>query len=181
MNKILKWSLIVLASLVVLLFVAFQFLKSQTKKSSPESTVEYRLGDNTITVFYNRPSKKGREIFGALVPYSKVWRTGANEATTFTCTKDMNIGGKTLPAGKYTLWTIPEKESWTVIFNTKMYPWGVGGNGASREEAFDALSVQVPSETLSQSVEMFDITFEGTAPSLMVLSWDLTRVAVPLN
>ncbi len=91
MNKILKWGLIVIAVLAAGLFIAFQVLQSQTKKHSPEETVEYQQGEVEFHVYYNRPSKKGREIFGGLVPYGEVWRTGANEATTFATNVDLRI------------------------------------------------------------------------------------------
>lgn len=181
MKKALKWTGIVVGVLVVLLFVAFKVIQFNTKKASPEATVEYKRDGTEISVFYNRPSKKGREIFGGLEPYGKVWRTGANEATTFTTNKDLTISGKSLPAGKYTLWTIPEKDTWTVIFNGKQYGWGVDfSQKASREPEADVLQVQIPTETLTSPLEQFTISFDETAPA-MVLAWDRTKVAVPLK
>jgi hypothetical protein len=96
MNKILKWAGIVVGILAVVLFIAFKFLQSNTKKASPEATAEFKKDGTEISVFYCRPSKKGRVIFGGLEPYGKVWRTGANEATTFTTNKDLAIGGKNI-------------------------------------------------------------------------------------
>ncbi len=96
-----------------------------TKAYSPEETVTYEENSLDLEVFYNRPYKKDRVIFGGLVPYGQVWRTGANEATTFSTNEDLLIDGSTLEAGKYTLWTIPMENSWKVIFNSKMYPWGI--------------------------------------------------------
>jgi Protein of unknown function (DUF2911) len=182
MNKFLKRTLIVLGVLAVVLFVAFQILQVQTKKASPEATVEYKNGVN-ISVFYCKPSKKGREIFGGkVVPFSKVWRTGANEATTFTTDKNLTIGGKVLPAGKYTLWTIPEKDSWTIIFNKKQYDWGVSFGGvASREEAEDALQVVVPVETTENVQEQFDISVVDQPALSLILAWDKTKVVVPMT
>ncbi len=181
MKKALKWIGIVVASLAILLFIASRVLQSQTKKHSPEDTVELVSGDTEISVFYNRPSKKGREIFGGLVPYNEVWRTGANEATTFTTNKDLVIDGQTLAAGKYTLWTIPDEDNWAVIFNKKMYGWGVGFNGeASRNPDADALKTMVPVEKLNQAVEMFTIAIENN-PLVLTLSWDQTKVSVPME
>ncbi|AEI49093.1 DUF2911 domain-containing protein [Runella slithyformis] len=181
MKKILKWTGIVVGVLAVVLFAAFKYLQTNTKKASPEATAEYRKDGTEISVFYCRPSKKGRVIFGGLLPYGKVWRTGANEATTFTSNKALTIGGKTLPAGKYTLWTIPDKDKWTVIFNSKMYGWGVSfGGEASREAAADVLQVEVPADTLAVGQEQFLISFDETVPS-MVLAWDMTKVSVPLK
>jgi Protein of unknown function (DUF2911) len=180
MKKFLKWTGIVVASLAVILFIGFQILQSQTKKASPEATVKFSKNGAEISVFYCRPAKKGREIFGGLVPFGEVWRTGANEASTFSTSKALNIGGKTLPAGKYTLWTIPQKDKWTVIFNSKDYDWGVSFGGvASRDAAADALTVDVPVEVLPASQELFTISFDD-ATSAMLLAWDTTSVRVPL-
>lgn len=181
MKKIIKWVGIVVGVLAVVLFIAFKFLQANTKKASPEATVEYKKDGTEISVFYCQPSKKGRDIFGGLIPYGTVWRTGANEATTFTTNKDLTISGKTLPAGKYTLWTIPQKDKWSVIFNSKMYDWGVSFGGvASREAAADVLQVEVPVEALEAVQEQFQISFDEATPA-MVLAWDKTKVAVPLK
>jgi Protein of unknown function (DUF2911) len=180
MNKLLKKTLIALGVLVVVLFGAYKILQSQTKKASPEATVEYKNGVN-ISVFYCKPSKKGREIFGALVPFDQVWRTGANEASTFTTDKNLTIGGKVLPAGKYTLWTIPGKDNWTVIFNKKEYGWGVGfGEVASREPEADALQVVVPVEGTENVQEQFNISVVDQPALSLIFSWDKTKVVVPM-
>jgi hypothetical protein len=182
MTKKTKRILIILVSIVVVLVGLFKFMQYNTKKASPESTATYTGNGKNISVFYCRPSKKGREIFGTLVPYDKVWRTGANEATTFTTTTDLKIGEQTLPAGKYTLWTVPGKEEWNVIFNSKQYGWGVSfGGEASREPSSDVLQVNVPVEHPNEPVEQFTISFEGQDPVKMVLVWDQTRVAVPIQ
>jgi uncharacterized membrane protein len=182
MKNILKWTIVVIVGLVVILFGTFKYLQSQTKKSSPEQTVEFKKNGTEISVFYNRPYKKGRKIFGGLVPYDTVWRTGANEATTFTTNKDLEVDGKKLPAGKYTLWTIPGKESWVVIFNGKQYGWGVNfKQQASREPEADVLQVTIPSKTTGTPVEQFTISFpESNAPD-MSLAWDQTQILVPIK
>ncbi len=177
----LRWLWLLPLILVAVLFGAFKYIQSQTKKASPESTASLNVDGNTIEVFYNRPSKKDREIFGALVPYGVTWRTGANEATTFETNHDLNVAGKKLAKGKYTLWTIPQSDHWTVIFNSKMYPWGVAMKGlASREPEFDVLKVDVPTQENLSVVEQFTITFEGT-PVALTLAWDKTKVAVPVS
>ncbi len=169
------------AILALLVLVIFQILENQTKKASPEDTIEYSDGQRSISVFYCRPYKKGREIFGGLVPYGEVWRTGANEATTFSTSHDISIGRQKLPAGKYTLWTIPYENHWTVIFNHKMYRWGVGFKGASRQEEYDQLTLDVPVQTTNTITEQFTIAI-NEAPDLgMDLMWDQTRVRVPLS
>ncbi len=183
MKKALKWIGIVLGVLAVLMIIGFQVMKSQTKKHSPEGTVEMTQGNTEISVFYNRPGKKGREIFGGLVPYNEVWRTGANEATTFTTNKNLVIDNQTLPAGKYTIWTIPDEDNWAVIFNDKMYSWGVSiskGGAASRNPDNDVLKTMVPVEKMDEVVELFTISLEES-PMALTMSWDQTRVRVPIQ
>ena len=177
-----KKFLIGLVILVAVLFLAFQGLKMYTKSHSPEETVELSQGDTKVSVFYCRPSKKGRVIFGDLLPYGEVWRTGANEATTLETNKDIQFGGETLKAGKYTLWTIPGEEEWTVIINEKQYGWGVGfDTKASREADADVLQVKVPVEKTEQTTEMFTIEFNEGSETSMDLIWDQTKVSVPIG
>ncbi|HQW05193.1 MAG TPA: DUF2911 domain-containing protein [Flavobacteriales bacterium] len=179
--KILKGLLIGAAVLALVGYFGFNFMKSQTKKASPEEVATYQLGDAEITIDYSRPTKKGRVIFGELVPYGKVWRTGANEATTFTTTKDLKVGGLPLTAGTYTLWTIPQADSWTVIFNSKMYPWGVNYDGdAQRDPTADVVKVEVPIQVMPEVAEQFTITVGGE-PTALAMAWDLTKVRVPLT
>ena len=157
-------------------------LPVQEKRASPAATASYDKDGLKIEVNYSRPSKKDREIFGGLVPFDQVWRTGANEAATFETNKDLKVGGKSLPAGKYTLWTVPHQKTWEVIFNKKMYPWGVNDEGlASREADADALSVTVPVELLPELAEQFTIDITDTKVPTLVIAWDRTRVAVPLQ
>lgn len=178
------WFLLKLVGIVIVFgFIAFFIYRYTTKAHSPEDTVTYSKNDLELEVFYNRPYKKGREIFGALVPYNKVWRTGANEATTFTTNKDILIDGSLLEAGKYTLWTIPMENSWKVIFNSKMYSWGINlEKEASREAQFDVLVLETPVEKLDQTIEQFTVLFEEQNElSLMVLAWDKTSISIPIK
>ena len=178
--KILKWSLIVIIVLAVAGYFSFNYMKITTKKASPEETIEYKQGDFKLSVFYNKPYKKGRTIFGDLVPYDKVWRTGANEATTFTTNQRIDFGGVKVAPGTYTLWTIPQKTQWTVILNSKMYGWGVTwGAEASREEEYDVAMINVPVQELKEVVEQFTIQFEYNVN--MSLMWDKTKVMVPIR
>ena len=120
-------------------------------------------------------------IFGELVPYGKVWRTDANEATTVEVDKDIKLGGQPLPAGKYTLWTIPQPDAWTVILNSKSYSWGVTyGGEAQLDPTADVLRVEVPVQELPTEVEMFTIDVSSTPPALN-LKWDRTGVSLPLE
>ncbi|MEM7086380.1 MAG: DUF2911 domain-containing protein [Bacteroidota bacterium] len=182
--KIILWILGILVGIVLIFFlVVGPMLKKGTKKHSPEVTEIYDANDLNIEVFYSSPSKKGREIFGALVPYDEVWRTGANEATTFTTNKDLLIEGQTLPAGAYTLWTIPGEKSWKIIFNSKMYSWGVRwqDSKAMREEEHDVVVATGVVSTSITSEENFGINLlEGQDGSpVLMFAWD--RVVVPLK
>lgn len=154
-----------------------------TKSFSPEANVEYNQNGVRIHVFYNRPYKKGREIFGGLVPYGVVWRTGANEATVFETSKDLNIKGNTLKAGKYTLWTIPGEQNWTVLFNSEVGQWGVDFNGeANRNPANDVLKIEVPALTHDKEFEQFTISIEQVGEDIeLILLWDKTVVVVPIS
>lgn len=184
MNSFLKWTLIVLAFIAVGLSVyAIAFEDIFSKRLSPKDTVKFELNDTKLEVFYNRPFKKGREIFGALVPYNQVWRTGANEATTFTTNKDLMIEGKLMPKGEYTLWTVPNDTAWDVIFNTKQYPWGVNEQmQPMREPQFDLIDVKEPVHLLNKNVEQFTIAFDNTTDDLkMTLAWDKTKIEVPMQ
>ncbi|WP_109097668.1 DUF2911 domain-containing protein [Aquimarina sp. AU58] len=183
MPKLLKRAILILLGLILIGFAGMYFMKQSTKKHSPEEIVTHTAKDATFTVFYNRPYKKGREIFGNLVPFNEVWRTGANEATTFTTDKDLLVDGTVLKAGTYTLWTIPNPESWKVIFNNKEYDWGVHMDGtAKRDATYDVLTVEVPVQPLLNIVEQFSIYFENANDfTILYLAWDRTAIAVPIK
>ncbi|MEO5602259.1 MAG: DUF2911 domain-containing protein [Cyclobacteriaceae bacterium] len=183
MKKFLIFSLIGLAIIAALVaFIGFMQLKN-TKSFSPEEEVVFAQGDLRIKVFYNRPSKKGREIFGGLVPFDEVWRTGANEATTFETNQDINIEGNTLKAGKYSIWTVPREETWTIIFNSEHGQWGLNSKGqANRNEELDVLKIDVQAVKQEQVFEQFTISFEKTGGDAeMVLIWDKTVVSLPFS
>ena len=184
MNKAFKWFFFLLAFSAVALFIYSYTNGGIFKKPlSPKDTVEFKLNDLELEVFYNRPSKRERIIFGGLVPYDKVWRTGANEATTFETNKPLKIGDGTLAAGLYTLWTIPGESSWQVIFNSKQYPWGVDeAMKPMREPEFDVLAIEVPVETIENTVEQFTIAFDNSTDNLsLTMAWDNVKIVVPLK
>jgi len=166
-------------------FVGMPFMQSQTKKHSPEQTATYSQNGLDLSVNYSSPSKKGRVIFGELVPYDMVWRTGANEPTTFTTATDIKIIDKKLSAGTYSLWTVPNEQSWKVIFNEEVPDWGVtvlsGGKETTREPEADFVQVEVPTKELGKPVESFTIDFEDSGQLSLNLSWDNTKVSVPIN
>ncbi|MCI0750923.1 MAG: DUF2911 domain-containing protein [Flammeovirgaceae bacterium] len=184
MRKVLVIIGIIVAGLVLLGALGLFFGKKYTKQFSPEQEVAFNQDDLSVTVYYNRPFKKGRVIFGELVPYGKVWRTGANEATIFKTNKDLIIEGQTLKAGSYTLWTIPDKETWKVIFNKETGQWGIKATTgeANRDPDLDALSVDAHAVWQDQVFEQFTIQFEQSGSDAeMVLLWDQTLVSVPFS
>ena len=182
MNKIFFWTFGTLVGLTLLfIFVGWPIVKNQTKKNSPEQSVIYTQGDLELNTLYSSPGKKGRVIFGKLVPYDVVWRTGANEPTSFTTNNDLVIDNKDLPKGTYSLWTIPRETSWDIIFNSEMNHWGVNFSDqtASRDPKHDVLvTTVIPSKSLTVT-ENFTISFsESNNNILMMLAWDNTVVPV---
>ena len=185
MKKLLLITGVLLLVLVgVLAYTRFFY----TKSFSPESDVNFEADGLKIHINYSRPYKKGRLIFGekgqnALVPYGKVWRTGANEATVFETSKDLNIKGKALKAGTYSFWTMPGQQNWTIIFNSEYGQWGVDFNGLSnRDPKNDVLTVEVPSVIQDKEFEQFTISVEKMGEDMeMILLWDKTLVAIPIS
>ncbi|QHT65728.1 DUF2911 domain-containing protein [Rhodocytophaga rosea] len=147
-------------------------------RKSPMAIAKYQSNAMYIKAVYGQPSKRGRVIFGELEPYGKVWRTGANEATEITFTKDVKIAGKSLKAGTYTLFTIPNRDKWTVIINSDLGQWGA----YKYEKEKDLFSLDVPVTKPEYQYEAFTIEFEETRTGVdMELLWDTTRIAVPLT
>jgi len=183
MNKSLKTGLKIGSIIALFGILLILIIRYTTKAHSPEDIVTYSEGNLQIEVVYNRPFKKDREIFGSLVPYNEVWRTGANEATTFETNQDILVDGSILKAGKYTLWTIPMEGSWKVIFNSQMYPWGINlDKEAYRDAAYDSLILERPVEKIEKPLEQFTIQFEENSDFItLVLAWDRIRINVPLK
>ncbi len=184
MNTFLKRVLIFLSIIALGLFLYSFFVENIfAKRLSPKDTVKFELNDLKLKVFYNRPYKKGREIFGALVPFDQVWRTGANEATTFETNKTLDIQGLTLPKGKYTLWTVPNDSIWKVIFNSQQYPWGVDTEMKPMwDPNYDVLNIAVPVQKINATVEQFTIAFDNSTDNLsLTMAWDNVKIAVPLK
>lgn len=183
MRRFLLFAGIAVVIIVIIATGVSYYLKTEEKSLSPEEHVVFDDQEVTIKVFYNRPYKKGREIFGGLVPFGKVWRTGANEATTFETDKELHIEGKILKRGKYTLWTIPREETWTIVFNSQYGQWGINSDGeANRDPANDVLTVDVHAVKQDREFEQFTIAFEKIGGEAeMVLMWDKTLVAMPFS
>ncbi|MEM9379999.1 MAG: DUF2911 domain-containing protein [Planctomycetota bacterium] len=167
-------------SLVAATLVASCPAAAQIRKPSlsPRSVVQQDVGLARATVDYGRPGVKGRTIFGALEPYGKVWRTGANQSTKLTFDRAVTFGGEALPAGTYGLYTIPNASSWTVILSKNSTRWGAGGY----DPAEDQLRVQVAPETLGDLRETLTIEFESfhMNGATLVIAWERTRVRVPV-
>ena len=130
-------------------------------------------------VIYSRPQKNGREIFGKLIPYGKVWRAGANEATEIKFYQDVELAGKKVSAGTYSLFTIPGEKEWTIILNSDVDYWGAYSYKAEN----DLVRVTAPATALTNPVENFTIQFEkkGEKGGIMRLAWDKTVVDVPFT
>lgn len=170
--------------LAVLIVGVLAYIRVTTKSHSPEGTADFTDGSLKIHVFYNRPFKKGRAIFGKLVPYGKTWRTGANEPTQFETSADLLFGEKVLKAGKYSLWTVPNEQSWQVVFNSEIPSWGVGYNGeAQRNPETDAVVVEVPvNHSQEKEFEQFTISIEKASDGMeLIFFWDKTIVSVPFS
>ena len=146
---------------------------------SPTATFSQKVGLTDVTINYSRPSKKGRTIFGDLVPYGKLWRTGANMATKFTFSDDVKIGGKDLPAGSYALFTMPGENEWTIIFNKNFNQGGTG----DYKESEDVLRVTVKSKKIQDTIETLFLNIEDVTPTSAVieLGWESTIVHIPLE
>ena len=143
---------------------------AQEKKPSPAATASGKVGNTLITINYSQPSVKGRKIFGDLVPFGKVWRTGANDATTFEIDNDIKVDGKTLAKGKYALFTIPGAESWTIIFNKTANQWG----SFRYKQDEDVLRIEVKAGKAPQFTEQMTFTVASGKVSLL---WENTTVS----
>lgn len=178
-----KW--IIIGLVVVIVVVAgLYMLRIRAKSASPEQGFDFVEGDLKIHVFYNRPFKRDRDIFSenGLVPFGKVWRTGANEATYIETNKTLVIKGQELKPGKYSIWTIPGPQNWQVVFNSTYPSWGINFDGiANRNPETDVVVVDVPVVTQDNVVEQFTITLERVDEEIeLTFFWDKTLVAVPI-
>jgi len=152
--------------------------QDKSKRPSPPATAKVDLGGGaTITVDYSSPKVKGRKIFGGLVPYGKIWRTGANEATTFVTTADITVAGKAVPAGSYTLFTIPNEDKWTLVLSKKTGEWGTAYPGESE----DLVRVDMKVSKLPALAEDFKISFDKSGMgATMNIDWENTRASVDI-
>ena len=163
---------------ILILLAPSAFAQLKLPRVSQKSSVTQTVGLTDVTITYSRPGVKGRTIWGDLVPYDKVWRTGANEATIIVFSKDVTINGKALPAGTYSLHTQPGKTSWAIIFNKKAEQWG----SYDYDPAQDALRVEV-APTTGPSVEWMTFSFPDVKndSAQVELAWEKVRVAFTIG
>ncbi|MGN6182099.1 MAG: DUF2911 domain-containing protein [Thermoanaerobaculia bacterium] len=165
-----------LITAALLLVATTAVAQTRTPRPSPGAKLTQTVGVTDITINYSRPGVKGRTIWGDLVPYDKVWRTGANEATTISFSDDVWINGQKLTKGMYSLHTIPTKGDWTIIFNSVADQWG----SYSYDESKDALRVTTtPSAADFREWMMFESPEMTTDTAKVVLRWE--KIAVPFT
>lgn len=172
-------------TLILSLFLAFsmscnaQDFKQRSPKS-PMDVARTKIGDTYVKVTYCQPAMNDRTVFGELVPFGKVWRTGANEGTEITVTEDIVFGGKELEDGTYTIFTIPEKDKWTVIVNKEVNQWG----SYNYSETNDLFRFEVPTQSMDEALERLTMRFmkgDDKADAYLVMAWEKTKVAIPVS
>lgn len=169
----------VLFATVTFLAIAAKAQDDKKSRPSPPAQASVVFGSKTVTIDYSAPSMKGRKIFGGLVPYGKVWRTGANEATTLKTDVNLKIGNLGVPAGTYTLYTIPEEHGWTLIVNRQTGQWGTVYDQTKDLGRVKMMEGVIP----SSPVETFQIKFENTKDlsTELHLLWETTNVYVSVT
>ena len=174
MKKLLSLTLLMLLAATTM-FAQVGNAKKGNYTGSGGTPHEVIKGKN-ITISYGRPYKKGRDIFGGLESYGKVWRAGADEATEITFDKDGMFGGKKIAAGTYTLFATPNKTEWTIILNSELKQWGAFGYSKIKDK--DVVHATVPVKQLDNVVEQFTITIKDDG---LQMEWDKTSVFVPMK
>jgi hypothetical protein len=173
--------MIIRVTITVFFLFATKLLPAQEilkLRPSPLAIISVRYQNNYVKITYSQPQKKNREIFGGLVPYGKVWRTGANEATEITTTKDILISDILLKAGTYSIFTIPENEKWTIILNADVGLWGA----YNYNEQKDVYRFEVPAEATDKLYEPFTMIFDHrNEMANLLLMWDRTKVSIPIK
>ena len=164
---------------LILAGLAAMAIPSQGQIASPPATAACKFGDGkTISVAYSSPRMRGRKIFGDLVPFGEVWRTGADNATAFVTTADLVVGGKKVPAGGYTLFTLPTQDKWTLIVSKQTGEFGIPYPG----EKFDFARMEMKVSRLPSPLENFTISFDQAgAGCTMKLDWETTRASIDIS
>ena len=167
----------IVISLLALATAAFA-QQDKSKRPSPPGTATITLKGKKITIDYSRPSMRGRKIMGDLVPFGTVWRTGANEATSFVTEGDITVGGTKVPAGKYTLYSLPSENGWKLIINKQTGQWGTEYN-----QPQDLARIDMKVSKTNAPVEQFTISFKSTGADSadLVMEWENTSVSVGIK
>lgn len=170
---------IVLPALFIILFTATALAQTGKSRPSPPASATCDLGGGkTIKTDYSSPRMKGRKIYGDLVPFGEVWRTGANDATTFVASTDVVVGGKTVPAGSYTIFTVPAADKWTLIVNKKTGEWGI----PYKYESDELVRVDMKISKLPSPVEDFTIAYDKSGSGCTLrMDWETTRASVDIR
>jgi hypothetical protein len=174
--------MLVMVSALSLIFVCALVVAAQqdkAKRPSPPAQAKWDLGGGkSVSIDYGSPRAKGRKIYGELVPFGQVWRTGANEATTLVTPVDLTIGGTTVPTGSYTIFTVPNKDKWALVISKKTGEWGTDYPGQTN----DLARVDMKVSALPSPAENFTISFEkaGGGANLNI-DWESTRASVMVS
>jgi Protein of unknown function (DUF2911) len=181
-----KFALIAVSLFAVAMFASAQMNMSddKSKRPSPPASAACKFSDGkTIKIDYSSPRAKGRKIFGeasekALVPYEQIWRTGANDATTFVTDTNVTVGGKAVPAGSYTIFTVPKADAWSLVISKKTGEWGTDYPG----EKEDLVRVPMTVSKTSAPVENFTIAFDQAGSKCTLrIEWENTRASVEIT
>jgi len=164
---------------VFLAALAVGAIPSEAQLASPRARATCKFADGkTITVNYSSPRMRGRKIFGDLVPFGEVWRAGADDATSFVPNVDLTVGGKSIPAGKYTMFTAPTPTKWTLIISKQTGEWGIPYPG----EKYDFARLEMKVSKLGSPLENFTISFDQTGTNCtMKLDWETTRASIDIS
>lgn len=162
-------------------FLAGASTEEAAERPSPLGHTSFTLGGETASVCYGRPSARGREIMGELVPFDRPWRTGANEATALHLPFAAEVGGLELEPGSYSLYTIPGREEWEIVINGEVERWGVPIDADVRKA--DVGTFTRPAETTAEMVEQLTFRWEPRSETMghLVLEWEHTRVEIPVR
>jgi len=169
---------IVFLTSLLLTFAALASAQDKSSRPSPPAQAQCKLADGkSVTIDYSSPRAKGRKVFGDLVPYGQVWRTGANEATTFVTETNLTIGGKAVPAGNYTIFTVPNADKWTLIVNKKTGEWGI----PYKYESDELARVDMKVSATSSPLENFTIDLKPSGEKCtLAISWEKTQASVTM-
>lgn len=163
---------------VAVLLTTTAFAQGGNRPSPPASAACELGGGKKVTTDYSSPRMKGRKIYGDLVPYGQVWRTGANEATTFVSNTNLLVGGKHVPTGAYTLFTVPNADKWTLIVNKKTGEWGI----PYKYESDELVRVPMKVSKLPSPVENFTISYDKSEKGCALrIDWESTRASVEIE